>query len=762
MEAITRKPADRLQHHPTPSHSLWSTWRLPLVLLLLSSLCLTLEAASEGQQSKQKKMDSSAQTPTKNNQQGISPTKASRPNTELKESRKQLDGQNRQLDGQKESLGKLDDRNQELATVKSEQPKQKKMDSSAQTPTKNNQQGISPTKASGINTELKESRKQLDGQNRQLDGQKETLGKLDDRNQELATVKSELQTLRESQLTSKDLQEAINKLKDDLQEANDKLTKDFQAENWILKMGTNDMMHWGAIGAIGFIIVGVVVLVVCLIFVFPKLKKIGEECEVVKENVNKLESLEAELSALQDKGLKEMKEMISAEQTSEINKKDKIISDLKKQIETLAKSVNENLGNNIRTINDEVKEIRNVKVKLDNLDKGESQWGKSLAEGINKEISKLKDCNQNLIDCMKTERQEAEEKLRKANELNEQCQQKKKELEQEKKKLQQSIDTQVEARTKDLQKQLTEAGKQLTEERKQIEALVKQGIIERLSNILKDVHSTHEAELKEKVESLTKEVSQMSNQLTSEQTLKEGALRKNGEYKDEISNLKGNLLDKNNELECQGKELADTKSTLETVEKEQEELKKQLDKQSETIAKHDEEVTKLKRSHAEELQRREQEQAAKLASVESEVLPRGLQDLPEFAPLRDQLRDWLRQQPKTAEIIRSSLGQFASRQLLDQDTLDLSLRNLSVGLSKTMRALGRSPVEALDVLVTWRDFLQKCAEGSDISLQLPNINDSVDSSWMTPMKPSVRKVSWIVSWAVSSRKYGVRHNAVVE
>ena len=152
----------------------------------------------------------------------------------------------------------------------------------------------------------------------------------------------------------------------------------------------------------------------------------------------------------------------------------------------------------------------------------------------------------------------------------------------------------------------------------------------------------------------------------------------------------------------------------------------------------------------------------KLASVENEVLPCGLQDLPEFAPLRDQLRDWLRQQPGNAEIIRSSLGLFASRQLLDQDTLDLSLRNLSVGLSKTMRALGRSPVEALDVLVTWRDFLQKCAEGSDISLQLPNINDSVDSSWMTPGKPSVRKVSWIVSWAVSSRKYGVRHNAVVE
>ena len=698
MEAITRKPADRLQHHPTPSHSLWSTWRLPLVLLLLSSLCLTLEAASEGQQSKQKKMDSSAQTPTKNNQQGISPTKASRPNTELKE-----------------------------------------------------------------------SRKQLDGQNRQLDGQKETLGKLDDRNQELATVKSERQTLRESQLTSKDLQEANNKLKKDLLEANDKLTKDFQAENWILKMGTNDMMHWGAIGAIGFIIVGVVVLVVCLIFVFPKLKKIGEECEVVKENANKLESLKAELSALQDKGLKEMKEMISAEKISEIIKKDKIISDLKKQIETLAKSVNEDLGNNILTIKDEVKKIQNVKDKLDNLDKGESQWGKPLAEDIKREINNLKDCVEEERKNAVSARQEAEEKLRKANELNEQCQQKKKELDQEKeeldqekKNLHQTIDTQVAERTKDLQKQLTE-------ERKQIEAHVQQGIIEGLANNLKDVHSAHEAELKETVKSLketvesqTNEVSQLKKQLESKQTLMEGVLRKNEEYKGEISDLNGKLNDQNKQLKCQGKELDDTKIALATVSEERDGLKKQLDQQSETIAKHDEEVTKLKRSHAEELQRREQEQAAKLASVESEVLPRGLQDLPEFAPLRDPLRDWLRQQPETAEIIRSSLGHFASRQLLDQDTLDLSLRNLSKGLSLTMRALGRSPVEALDVLVTWRDFLQKCAEGSDISLQLPNINDSVDSSWMTPNKPSVRKVSWIVSWAVSSRKYGVRHNAVVE
>lgn len=559
------------------------------------------------------------------------------------------------------------------------------------------------------------------------------------------------------------------------------LFKDFQDRNGILRVGTSGWMRWIAL------VIAVAIFVfslACLIFIFILKRRIENAAKTGKENLDKLQGHLEAMKEEQKDALKKIKDdakdIIKKEIVSVLEKK--IEEETKKNCDEIRIWMDENIINqNLSDIKDRTKDtIKNINEIVVKLKKGELPAWSACTEDINKKIEELAENTKNLENGMKKERQAAEQarltaeqESKKANELNAQCQQQQKELEQQTNNLQQTIDIQVAERSKELEEKLAKSNQQFNER-------LEQAVAKRLADMLngkleQDLkrYRTQEDELKKQVDNLRNDISKAKEQLTSEKALKEEALRQEHEYNEENRLLNSKLEKHCSQLERQGKELSDTQNALATATSERDGLKEQLVQRDQTIANHAAEVDSLNQRHAEELQRREQEMETarqereaqweeKLALAESVVLPCGLQDLPEFAPLRVQLLEWLRQQPETAEIIRSSLGQFARRQLLDQDTLDLSLRNLSVGLSETMRALGRSPVEALDVLVTWRDFLQKCAEGSDISLQLPNLNDSVDSSWMTPRKASVRKVSWIVSWAVSNRKYGVRHNAVVE
>ena len=133
-----------------------------------------------------------------------------------------------------------------------------------------------------------------------------------------------------------------------------------------------------------------------------------------------------------------------------------------------------------------------------------------------------------------------------------------------------------------------------------------------------------------------------------------------------------------------------------------------------------------------------------------------------FAPLLNELKSWLSKGLKGADVVASSLGVFAVRESVDDDTWLLSLRNISHGLTAVSQSLGEDSSVAITRLATWSRFLADYSDGGKLfALQIPQIGSAVDFSWMTVTAgKEASRVASVKGWAVYTA-YGVRYNAEV-
>ena len=133
-----------------------------------------------------------------------------------------------------------------------------------------------------------------------------------------------------------------------------------------------------------------------------------------------------------------------------------------------------------------------------------------------------------------------------------------------------------------------------------------------------------------------------------------------------------------------------------------------------------------------------------------------------FAPLWNELKSWLSKDHKGADVVASSLGVFAVRESVDDDTWLLSLRNISHGLTAVSQSLGEDSSAAITRLATWSQFLADYSDGGKLfALQIPQIGSAVDFSWMTVAAgKEASRVASVKGWAVYTA-YGVRYNAEV-
>ncbi len=135
----------------------------------------------------------------------------------------------------------------------------------------------------------------------------------------------------------------------------------------------------------------------------------------------------------------------------------------------------------------------------------------------------------------------------------------------------------------------------------------------------------------------------------------------------------------------------------------------------------------------------------------------------DFTTLKEHLEGWLTAKIPGAEIVKSSLGLFAQREYVNTETWQLALRNISLGISSSMRMLNESPNAICAELGLWSKFLMKFSDDKfDFSLQMSSIGASVDPSWMTSKVKNLVKITAVLSWAVWNNQFGVRYNAEVE
>lgn len=265
------------------------------------------------------------------------------------------------------------------------------------------------------------------------------------------------------------------------------------------------------------------------------------------------------------------------------------------------------------------------------------------------------------------------------------------------------------------------------------------------------------------------EIERLSIALTEKATEVANATQQKNESASQVRELQKQILQVQNDLGVAQKKAQDAETRVRAAEEEKGKLKasisditKEKDLLDRKIADCNstiKQLTQEKASIANSLQGAER----KIADLQTAIYPSEFIKDEGFSVLKDHLDSWVSERIGAAETIKSSLGLFSQRSSLNEETWFQALRNISVGITQTLRTKKLSQDEILKELVLWSKYLMKFSdENFDFSLKIPNIGDVVDPSWMTAKSSRNTKVAAVLSWAVWHNQYGVRHNAEVE
>ncbi len=300
----------------------------------------------------------------------------------------------------------------------------------------------------------------------------------------------------------------------------------------------------------------------------------------------------------------------------------------------------------------------------------------------------------------------------------------------------------TEARIKLLERKCSDLQEKLERAKDAVHAETEQEIRRYTGEIkqLKQELSRKDQEREEAIETakrslITEMNSKFSKQVDSLRVELEDAHKISKSKQDEIDNLQHQ----------HAEELTSIKEELEKAEAQLKNTKQELDKEKDKndILKQDFE-----------------KQKSNLASIEKAAYPAVFLEASDFSSLREHLDTWTKMQCPSVSLVKSSMFILANKDVIpDADTYYLALRNLSIGITKSMEQVGDEPDAIIGVLEKWNAFLKSHLEAPfEYSIVIPNIGDSVDNSYMTSKSSIVNKV---VSWAIYS-EFGVRFNAEVQ
>ena len=254
--------------------------------------------------------------------------------------------------------------------------------------------------------------------------------------------------------------------------------------------------------------------------------------------------------------------------------------------------------------------------------------------------------------------------------------------------------------------------------------------------------------------------------------LKEEIAEKNThiqEYRSNLEKAEADIQQYRQRAAEQEKRVAEEKAKQEQFAGENENLKQKLDAvktERDTAAKEcADKIEENKRLLA-----NNQEQKDRLASLEnsvktlqSAVFPESFLADSDFTPLKAHLNAWREAKIAPCEIVTANLFLFAQRELLDMDSWERALKNLSLGITLSMRQAKATEEQILSELVLWSKYLMKFAdETHDFSLKIPDIDDNYDDGWMTSQNRRMTTVKRVLTWAVYHNQYGIHQLAEVE
>lgn len=271
-----------------------------------------------------------------------------------------------------------------------------------------------------------------------------------------------------------------------------------------------------------------------------------------------------------------------------------------------------------------------------------------------------------------------------------------------------------------------------------------------------------EKKYKGEVESLTAALTEKANEIANATQQKNESDSQVRELQKQIQQVQNDLgvaqkkaQDAETRVRVAEEEKGKLKASISNITKEKDSLDRKLADCNSTIKQ----LTQEKASIVDSLQCAER----KIADLQTAIYPSEFIKDEGFSVLKDHLDSWVSERIGAAEIIKSSLGLFSQRSSLNEETWFQALRNISVGITQTLRTKKLSQDEILKELVLWSKYLMKFSdENFDFSLKIPNIGDVVDPSWMTAKNSRNTKVDAVLTWAVWHNQYGVRHNAEVE
>ncbi len=239
------------------------------------------------------------------------------------------------------------------------------------------------------------------------------------------------------------------------------------------------------------------------------------------------------------------------------------------------------------------------------------------------------------------------------------------------------------------------------------------------------------------------------------------------------------LLDKTKIAEFDSK-ITDNKQKIEAIELEKKDLIDKNNLSKHTIEEKTNEISKLNQTIKKNKEEYDYQIADKLQTIDSlnteyekqnqlmqeletKIYPDIFNQDSDFINLKNHLQQWIVDKIGTTGIIISNLNILALRESMNADSWKLALKNVSLGITLTMRQSKISERQIIDELVSWGKFLMKYSNDKyPYTIQIPKLGDNVDTSWMTAKNNSVVSVNKVLSWAVFHNQYGVQHNAEVE
>ncbi len=154
---------------------------------------------------------------------------------------------------------------------------------------------------------------------------------------------------------------------------------------------------------------------------------------------------------------------------------------------------------------------------------------------------------------------------------------------------------------------------------------------------------------------------------------------------------------------------------------------------------------------------------ANIHSLQTAIYPEAFLADSDFTPLKEHLDAWRKANIAPSGIVAANLVLFAQRELLDMDSWERALKNLSLGITASMRQTSASEEQILSELVLWSKYLLKFVdETHDFSLKIPDIGDNYDDGWMTSQNRRLTTVKRVLTWAVYHNQYGIHQLAEVE